>query len=273
MPDTATVCPQCGIAVQQAQPPAAAPPAPAPVSVPPSSYPYQAQAYAGEPQTEGKAVGSLILGILSLVGLWLLAGIPAVILGHLAKSSIRKSSGRLKGEGMATAGLIMGYLSVAAIPVILIIAAIAIPSLLRSRMAANQSVAASTLRTVNTSQITYLTIYNAGYARDLATLGPGPSGTCAGQGSQQYACLIDAQIGHTGCTGRAWCPKSGYLFSMTAVCGEQTCTDYVVVAKPANQGSTGERSFCSTNDAVIRFSESHITTTPTVEECQSWTPI
>ncbi|MBZ5533001.1 MAG: prepilin-type N-terminal cleavage/methylation domain-containing protein [Acidobacteriia bacterium] len=44
------------------------------------------------------------------------------------------------------------------VAIILIIAAIAIPSLLRSRMAANDSAAASTVRTVNTSEVAYLTI-------------------------------------------------------------------------------------------------------------------
>ena len=42
------------------------------------------------------------------------------------------------------------------VAIILIIATIAIPSLLRSRQAANESAAVANLRTINTSQITYL---------------------------------------------------------------------------------------------------------------------
>src|SRR5437016_838499 len=99
-----------------------------------------------EPSTDGKAIGSLICGILSVTILSLLAGIPAIILGHLSRSGIKKSMGRLKGEGMALAGLIMGYVSLAIIPFILIIAAIAIPSLLRARQAANESAAVASLR-------------------------------------------------------------------------------------------------------------------------------
>src|SRR5229473_2261001 len=64
---------------------------------------------------DGKAVVSLILGILAIFPFSIFAGIPAVVLGHISRSSIARSMGRLKGEGMALAGLIMGYLSVALI--------------------------------------------------------------------------------------------------------------------------------------------------------------
>ena len=40
------------------------------------------------------------------------------------------------------------------VAIILIIAAIAIPNLLRSKMSANDSAAASTIRTINTSEVT-----------------------------------------------------------------------------------------------------------------------
>src|SRR5436853_444777 len=94
-----------------------------------------------EPQTDGKAIGSLVCGILSLVCFSFLTGIPAIVLGHISRSSIRNSMGRLKGEGMALAGLIMGYISIVLIPVILIVATIAIPSLLRARQTANEAAA------------------------------------------------------------------------------------------------------------------------------------
>ena len=78
----------------------------------------------GQALTSGKAIASLILGICSFL-FSILTGIPAIIFGHLAKSDIRKSGGRIQGDGMALAGLILGYISIVFIPVILIIAAIA----------------------------------------------------------------------------------------------------------------------------------------------------
>ena len=58
------------------------------------------------------------------------------------------------------------------VAIILIIAAIAIPNLLRARMAANESAAASSIRTINTAEVSYLTAYpQTGYAAALANLG------------------------------------------------------------------------------------------------------
>ena len=42
------------------------------------------------------------------------------------------------------------------VAIILIIAAIAIPNLLRARISANESSAASSIRTINTGQVSYL---------------------------------------------------------------------------------------------------------------------
>lgn len=77
-------------------------------------------------QTSGMAIASMICGVLGLL-LWLPC-IPAIILGHLGLSAIKKSAGALKGGGMAVAGLVMGYLMIAAIPLIAILAALAVPA-------------------------------------------------------------------------------------------------------------------------------------------------
>jgi hypothetical protein len=213
----------------------------------------------------------MILGILSLtcLGFGAVLAVPAVILGHLSKSSIRKSAGRLSGGGMATTGLILGYISIAFLPVML---AIVLPSLLHDRIAANESSAASTVRTINTAEVSYTTTYpNAGYARSLAVLGPGPSRSCTVGGTQDHACLIDSI---TGCD-RSWCVRSGYRYRLTAACGENNnCTDYVVVAVPVIPGRTGRKSFCSTSDVVIRMKTGiSDVSTPTIAECQSWSPV
>lgn len=295
MPDTATVCPQCATPVSNA-PAAPSSPSTTPpqqtsawLNVPPAqpqysqvpSYPAPGQFY-GQATTDGKAVASLVLGITALfLCLSVLTGIPAIILGHISWSRIRKSMGRLKGEGMALAGLIMGYLS---IPWILIIAAIAIPNLVRSKIAANESAAASTVRTINTAQVSYSTSYpDRGYAPDLATLGPGPSGSCVGEGTADHACLIDNMLGNARCTAGSWCTKYGYRFSLSreGECGHPPgaqegagaeCT-YVVVATPVNYG-TGSKGFCATSDAIVRF---HLGPPPELpinaEQCAAWSPI
>lgn len=220
----------------------------------------------------------MILGIASFVlCLSLFAGIPAIILGHISRSKIKKSMGRLQGDGLALTGLILGYISLLTIP---IIAAIAIPNLLRARISANEASAASTVRVLNTSQITYSTTYpEQGYARDMATLG----GNCS-SGTAEHACLLDSQLGQASCTSGVWCQKNAYRFTISSNCpparfgGEQqgtenACSEYVIAATPINSNA-GRRNYCSVSDAVIRSRTGFpLATPPTPEECQTWEPL
>ena len=78
--------------------------------------------------TDGKATVSLVLGIVSLVFvccyLGLFVGIPAVVVGSLARRDIRRSNGGLGGAGVALAGIITGGIG-AAINIIQIVAYVA----------------------------------------------------------------------------------------------------------------------------------------------------
>ena len=72
--------------------------------------PYQPGYYpAVNTPTSGLAIGALVCGILELFTLGF-AAIPAVILGHLARTQIRRTGER--GDGMAIAGLVLGYLGI-----------------------------------------------------------------------------------------------------------------------------------------------------------------
>ncbi|MFF6993837.1 DUF1707 and DUF4190 domain-containing protein [Streptomyces sp. NPDC008313] len=62
------------------------------------------------PPNNGKAVGALVCGILTTMTAGL-TGIPAVVLGHTARSEIRRTG--QGGDGFAVAGLILGWLSIA----------------------------------------------------------------------------------------------------------------------------------------------------------------
>jgi hypothetical protein len=61
------------------------------------------------PQSSTLAIISLVAGIASFIFLPFLAGVAAVITGHMAKREIRDSGGRKTGEGLATGGMILGY--------------------------------------------------------------------------------------------------------------------------------------------------------------------
>lgn len=292
MPDDSKVCPQCATPVENAPAPAAAappPPASSWLNTPPAQpqypqgqpYPQPGQPYYGQPPTDGKATASLVCGILSILCFGIFAGIPAIILGHISRGNIQRSMGRLSGAGMAMAGLIMGYASIAFS--VLIFAAILIPNLTHARVSANESFAAHSLRTINISQITYTTNYpDKGYAPDLATLGPGSSGSCS-EHTADHACLLDNVLGSSECTAGVWCTKSGYKFSMSregecaATAGSQENSsgecNYVLVATPVSI-ATGRRNFCSTSDGVIRYRYASPLFRPIhVEECASWSPV
>ena len=100
------------------------PPAPFPVPLgqppPPPQGPYGYVA----PQGSGKAIGSLVIGIVSLVIGWaccvlgLIPAATAIVLGRMARNDIKQSGGLLTGGGMATGGEILGYVSVVVIIVI-----------------------------------------------------------------------------------------------------------------------------------------------------------
>ena len=69
----------------------------------------QVAQYVRPARTNGLAVASLACGIGQLF-FWLLAAIPAVVLGHMARRQIRETGEA--GDGMAMAGLVMGYIGI-----------------------------------------------------------------------------------------------------------------------------------------------------------------
>ncbi|MBZ5736851.1 DUF4190 domain-containing protein [Nocardioides mangrovi] len=80
------------------------------------------------PKNSGKAITSLVTGIVSLpmVCCWPLGvvlGILGIVFGVLARKDIATSSGALKGAGMALAGIICGAVALALIVIVLILAA------------------------------------------------------------------------------------------------------------------------------------------------------
>jgi type IV pilus assembly protein PilA len=201
-------------------------------------------AYSGPQETSGKATASLICGILAYMILPFLAAIPAIILGHLALSDIKKRAGQLKGNGIAIAGMVMGYAQVVLLPVILIIAAIAIPNLLRSRMAANEASAVGTLRNYNIAMVTYASkCQNIGFPGSVQNLGPG-SGDCEG------ANLVSVALATPDAT------KSGYRFfySPGPAYNLGRVVSYTITADPITDNTTGIRHFFADESGVIRAS-------------------
>jgi type IV pilus assembly protein PilA len=130
------------------------------------------------------------------------------------------------------------------VAIILIIAAIAIPNLLRSRIAANESSAVASLRTINTAEATYSSSWGSGYAATIDNLGgavPCLAGTALA------ACIIDSQL------SIAPYSKSGYTFVAVGNNLVGTITNgFETNATPGVVDVTGKRAFCSDQTGVIR---------------------
>lgn len=123
------------------------------------------------------------------------------------------------------------------VAIILVIAAIAVPNMLKARIQANEASAISSVRTINTAQVTYAVTYpDVGYAANLASLGAPTSGNV----TSANAGVLDWVLG---CPSQP-CPKSGYLFSIVNTSGVPISA-YDVQAIPKMVGQSGQRGFCS----------------------------
>ncbi len=120
------------------------------------------------------------------------------------------------------------------VAIILIIATIAIPSLLRSRQAAQESSAVAQVRTINTAEVTYLSSNGGNYGSipELITQG-----------------FLDGRFANS---------VSGYTFTVTA-----SGPDYTVNATPTSTNA-GRYGYYSIPDAVIRY---QTTTSTTCNPC------
>src|SRR5262245_45512407 len=110
------------------------------------------------------------------------------------------------------------------VAIILIIATIAIPSLLRSRQAANESAAVASVRTITTAEVTYLSSSGGNYG--------------------DIAMLVTAGLLDTGFNGT----KGGYQYSITT-----NGLDYTINANPASTNN-GRYAYYSVPDGVVRYS-------------------
>jgi type IV pilus assembly protein PilA len=240
--DGSLFCDRCG-ASTAVQPATAQPASQATFALPQAAFPTEPE------KTSGKALGSLITGIFGL--LLFPAAIVAIILGHISRSEIRQSNGRLQGDGMALGGLILGYMGIAFIPLILIVAAIVIPNVLRARIAANESSAFRAVRRITTAEVTYyLANPGVGYTCTLSDL----------VGNERISSVAKARlIDDILASGT----KYGYQFVLqNCVRPEKGEGSYQVVAYPVTRDQTGVKAFCSDETGAVRFD-----TNGSPEEC------
>jgi len=152
------------------------------------------------------------------------------------------------------------------VAIILIIAAIAIPNLLRARMAANESSAATAIRAITSAEIAYYNAFPAtGYAAQLQDLGR--TEPCIQ--AVNHACLLDDSLANAipGSGGH-----TGYEFVAIGLNGGGPINGaFVTGTRPVVPSSTGTRDFCANTDGVLRSQLSTGAAMPaTNADCQAY---
>jgi type IV pilus assembly protein PilA len=131
------------------------------------------------------------------------------------------------------------------VAIILIIAAIAIPNLLRSKIAANESSAVSSVRTINTAEMTYQASWGSGFAAGLAQLGGASPCVVA---TAATACIIEPLLSVAPNT------KSGYLFNAAGTIPlGGVLNGFEMNATPTLVQVTGVRAFCADQTGLIQY--------------------
>lgn len=186
------------------------------------------------PETSGKAIFSLICGILFII---LPLSVVAVIFGYIALSEIRKSPGRLKGRGLAITGIVLGYLGVVCIAGFFGLGFYEVQKTAKdidnAALSAKEAFVVSSMRTLNMAEIAYGQAHrDAGYTCSLSEL----SGAWG--------------ISNDLATGK----KNGYIFELencSAVKPGGPIARYRLLVYPAEPGAAAA-AYCSDESDVIR---------------------
>ena len=137
-----------------------------------------------ETKTSGLAIASLVCGVLSFFTIGMTA-IPAVICGHLALGSIRRSGGLRTGGGLAVAGLACGYFGF--IFLIALMAGITAPVIIRQRQKADQTEAVSNARSFGFAMFEFQTEYGKYPDDETAAMVASATGTTQVTGTSSNA--------------------------------------------------------------------------------------
>jgi prepilin-type N-terminal cleavage/methylation domain-containing protein len=130
------------------------------------------------------------------------------------------------------------------VAIILIIASIAIPSLIQSKIVANEAAAVGSLGTIRSAQAAYIASYpEVGFADSLSKLGPQTNASTPPDAN--HAGLIDNVL--------AAGSKSGYNYAITGVgSGTPAVVNSYTATANYQSTTTGRRNFCMNETGVIR---------------------
>jgi uncharacterized protein DUF4190 len=202
-----------------------------------------ASPYAQGPKLRsGLATASLVLGILGTfsLGILLIGSLIGLILGIRAVLNANREPYVYGGKGVAIGGIVTNSFGILTIVPFAIVAAIAIPNLMMARMAANEASAIGHLRRLATAEATYQSTLGDGRSfagmQELIASGAVPASSASKNGYQFKVRLLD-------------------LNGNAALVGAGDAIRFEVVATPDSYGSTGRRSFYTSEQYVIRCAD------------------
>src|SRR3954470_11673863 len=131
------------------------------------------------------------------------------------------------------------------VAIILIIASIAIPSLINTKIVANEAAAVTTLNTIRSAEATYIAQYpEVGFADAMEKLGP--PATASAQPDATHAGLLDEVLAIKK-------SKSGYNYQLAgAASGTPPIVHSYTATASYQSTTTGRRNFCMNETGVVR---------------------
>jgi hypothetical protein len=204
------------------------------------------------PPKRGLAIASLVIGLISVptLGLFIVGGVVAVLLGIVALVKIKKEPAAYGGTGLAIGGIVAGAASLALIPVIGILAAVAIPGLSRAAIAGNEVSTIGRMRSIVSAEMIYA--MSNGNAYDTLECLAAPA-TC-GQDASSPAYLSPDLLQETASGYRITFVKGAAVDreANTLAKSPSSMDAFAVFAQPERPGVTGVRVFCTDGTGVFR---------------------
>lgn len=202
---------------------------------------------------QGLAITSLVLGVLSLptLGCFGIGALLAVVLGILALVRANREPHVYGGKGFAIAGIAASALSLlVAIPLGGIVAAIAIPSLLRARVAANETATLGDIRTVISAEASYQAANRGYYGPPECLAAPATCLPAYSGPAFLDTALVTVKSGYV----RTFHPGAPIALGPDGTpASTGSLESFALVAVPERTGQTGVRGFCGDSTGRVCY--------------------
>lgn len=196
----------------------------------------------GPAPRRGLAIGSLILGILSIptFGCLIVGAVAGVVLGIVALMRANREPHVHGGKGMAIAGIATSALSLLIVIPLGILAAIAIPSLLRARVSANEAATIGDVRTMISAEAAYQSVSGGYYGPPRCLAAPTACLPAYSGPTLLHPDLASATV------------KNGYRRTFHPGPGaSDNLESFAYTAVPVEPGKTGNRAFCGDSSGRV----------------------